>query len=257
MKDLVNTITDKDGNVVKVSMTNNEGSSVTIHTYGATIISWICKGEEQLFLSKKAVLDGTKAIRGGIPVVFPQFGPGALPQHGFARTTVWEFLGYKVCQSGIRVKFLLKHNANTLSTPWGYKFKLYYTIELTKNSLELTLECTNLDDVPLEYTTLLHTYFRADIDQTKVHGLEGLKYNDMVAKSSDSVETGKILTISERIDRSYKNTPEIVKVEVGNGRKIEIKSNNFKDTGMYIYAPFSAFLPVWEKIEMLYRTLLH
>jgi glucose-6-phosphate 1-epimerase len=39
-------------------------------------------GKEKLFLSSKAILNGTKAIRGGIPLVFPQFGPGVLQQHG-------------------------------------------------------------------------------------------------------------------------------------------------------------------------------
>lgn len=57
-------------------------SSVKIHHYGATILSWTVDGKEQLFLSSKAVLNGTKAIRGGIPLVFPQFGPGVLTQHG-------------------------------------------------------------------------------------------------------------------------------------------------------------------------------
>ena len=53
-----------------------------IHHYGATVLSWIVDGTEKLFLSSKAILDGTKAIRGGIPLVFPQFGPGVLQQHG-------------------------------------------------------------------------------------------------------------------------------------------------------------------------------
>ena len=37
-------------------------------------------------MSKKSVFDGKKAIRGGIPFVFPIFGASnILPQHGFAR----------------------------------------------------------------------------------------------------------------------------------------------------------------------------
>lgn len=37
----------------------------------------ILAGVENLYLSETAVFDGKAAIRGGIPVVFPQFGPGA------------------------------------------------------------------------------------------------------------------------------------------------------------------------------------
>ena len=48
------------------------GESVTVHLFGATVTSWkLANGQEQLFLSEKAHLDGSKPIRGGIPVVFP------------------------------------------------------------------------------------------------------------------------------------------------------------------------------------------
>ena len=72
--------------------------------FGATITSWKAsdRGQlgspaERLFLSSKAALDGSKAVRGGIPVVFPCFGPpehpdhSKLPQHGFARNEIWTF----------------------------------------------------------------------------------------------------------------------------------------------------------------------
>ena len=50
-------------------------------------------------MSSKAALDGSKPVRGGIPVVFPAFGPpthpehSKLPQHGFARSEIWNFGG--------------------------------------------------------------------------------------------------------------------------------------------------------------------
>ena len=62
-------------------------SSVEILLFGATVISWIFNGRERLFVSETAVWDGKKAIRGGIPLVFPQFGQPlkTMSQHGFAR----------------------------------------------------------------------------------------------------------------------------------------------------------------------------
>lgn len=56
-------------NTVEASLPS--GESVTVHLYGATVTSWKAGGKEQLFLSEKAHLDGSKPIRGGIPVVFP------------------------------------------------------------------------------------------------------------------------------------------------------------------------------------------
>ena len=71
--------------------------------YGATVISWkspdVAGGEplERLFVSSKAALDGSKPVRGGIPIVFPIFGAPELPQfsklkqHGYARSSTWSF----------------------------------------------------------------------------------------------------------------------------------------------------------------------
>jgi glucose-6-phosphate 1-epimerase len=56
----------------RVSAVLPTGESVEILLYGATILSWKnAKGEEKLWLSEAAKLDGTKAVRGGVPVVFP------------------------------------------------------------------------------------------------------------------------------------------------------------------------------------------
>ena len=55
-----------------VEATLPTGESVTVYLYGATVTSWkLANGKEQLFVSEKANLDGSKPIRGGIPVVFP------------------------------------------------------------------------------------------------------------------------------------------------------------------------------------------
>ena len=62
------TVSIKD-NIVEATLPT--GESVTIHLYGATVTSWKAHGQEQLFLSEKAHLDGSKPIRGGIPLVFP------------------------------------------------------------------------------------------------------------------------------------------------------------------------------------------
>lgn len=74
----------------KTVLTHGQASetSATIHHFGATVTSWVVEGAENLFVSSKAALDGSKAIRGGIPVCFPQFGPWkGGPQHGFARNS--------------------------------------------------------------------------------------------------------------------------------------------------------------------------
>lgn len=75
----------------------SQGPTVELLYYGATVISWKVNGVERLFVSNKAITDGSKPIRGGIPVIFPCFGAPThpehmkLPQHGFARSERWSF----------------------------------------------------------------------------------------------------------------------------------------------------------------------
>ena len=66
-----------------------QNTSCEIYLFGATVTSWRVDGSQNIiFVSKNAKLDGTKAIRGGIPVCFPQFGPWEFgARHGFARVS--------------------------------------------------------------------------------------------------------------------------------------------------------------------------
>ncbi len=56
----------------RVSASLPTGQRVEVLLYGATVLSWkSANGKENLFLSSKAILDGSKPVRGGIPLVFP------------------------------------------------------------------------------------------------------------------------------------------------------------------------------------------
>ena len=74
-----------------IRLERGSGTAAVISTFGATLTSWTVDGTELLFVSPNSKLDGTKAIRGGVPVCFPAFGPWeGGPQHGFARTAIWQ-----------------------------------------------------------------------------------------------------------------------------------------------------------------------
>lgn len=82
--------TDWSGNP-QVVLRSPQGASAKISLHGGQVMSWKNEqGEELLFTSSKAVFKPPKAMRGGIPICFPQFGNrGSLEQHGFARNKVW------------------------------------------------------------------------------------------------------------------------------------------------------------------------
>lgn len=145
-----------------------------ISLFGATVLSFSIGDVQLLFLSEKAVLDGSKPIRGGIPLVFPQFGPGdgssKLPQHGFARTAKWEVRRQE--------QFKVVLGMDERNPAWDFPYALEYTIELSslhRGSLHTSLRILNQGLVgqdPFEFQALQHTYLNVkDISTVSVRGL--------------------------------------------------------------------------------------
>jgi glucose-6-phosphate 1-epimerase len=177
-------IIDLTNNVLTATLPSRD--SVTIHLYGATVTSWkLSNGVEQIFLSESAHLDGSKPIRGGIPLVFPVFGPppkvghatSKLPQHGFARNNYWEFLGSsrsenmagkKGTGSSVKLDFGLGSGSLTEETrsKWPYEFGLVYSVELGSGRLETSVHATNNGKESFEFQSLFHTYFRIKVSPT-------------------------------------------------------------------------------------------
>lgn len=126
--------------------------------YGATVTSWKVKGEEKLFLSGKAHLDGSRPLRGGIPVCFPVFGPppsadsvsdgsldahSKLPQHGFARNHNWTYSALVMDRDeGVSVRFTLDPNAE-IARVFPHAFHLTYVVTLTAHQLSTDLHVVN------------------------------------------------------------------------------------------------------------------
>ncbi|CAL1532409.1 unnamed protein product [Lymnaea stagnalis] len=217
-----------------VFLDRGEGTTALIHLHGATIISWKCNGVENLYLSQSSVFDNKKAIRGGVPVVFPNFGPWPLgPQHGFARIKRWSIAvpPRKDHNGDVIVLFTLDADDETLAM-WNYKFKLVYTIVLTPTTLMSTLVVHNKDTKSLGFTCLLHTYFRvANIETTAIEGLQGLIFSDKLKDGKEVKETRKQITVDKNYDRVYKDAPKTLFISSGPdpARNIELVTFNFPD----------------------------
>lgn len=156
------------------------GDSVVIHLYGATVTSWkTSNNKEQLFLSTAAALDGSKPIRGGVPIVFPVFGPppsnhatSALPQHGFARNSLWEFLGKSSSENtggktdnSVKLDFGLSSSilSEDNKKKWPFEFGLVYSVTLGNGTLETGLRVHNKDEKAFEFQCLFHTYLSVPV----------------------------------------------------------------------------------------------
>lgn len=194
------------------------GTTAQIHLYGGHVTSWKNeKGEELLFLSSKAIFKPPKAIRGGIPVCFPQFGGfGALEQHGFARNRVWQVdlnppppppLGSNGPNKPY-VDLVLRPGEEELKI-WPHQFELYQRIMLGFNG-ELTsiIRVRNVDTKPFTFTFALHTYLSVtDISEVRIEGLETLDYLDNLQDKERFTEQGDAITFDSEVDRIYLGTP--------------------------------------------------
>lgn len=196
---------------------NDPYTKVSILKYGATVTSWTMKGEEKLWLSKAAKLDGSKPVRGGIPLVFPVFGKCKdekhptfpLPQHGFARNSTWECLG-QTKENPLTVQFglgpeqvdpeLLKLWNNGLND-----FTLILSITLGDNYLKTNIEVENTGSNDFEFNWLFHTYFKVpDITDIIVNNFTDASCFDQLIGESYN-EKAPMISFTEEFDRIYKD----------------------------------------------------
>lgn len=171
------------------------GDTAVVALHGAHVLSWVAGGRERLYLSPNATMDGQAAIRGGVPVCFPQFNQrGPLPKHGFVRNVAWQPAEPVETPNGddVRVELALGDDEHSHAVWPHARFALRLVVSLTAGGLRLALHAHNSGDSPWEFTGALHTYLRVDgIEQASVEGLDGCARWDAVA-DTHQVQRGPI-----------------------------------------------------------------
>ena len=159
------------------------GDQVWVANQGAQVLSWIAQGRERLFLSAKSQAGG-HAIRGGVPVCWPQFNQrGSLPKHGLARLATWQWAHTECNASAAQLVFEWRDSDDTRAV-WPHAFVARVTVALSEAGLQVTLDVHNTDTQPLTFTGALHTYLGVDdIALVDLQGLGGLQEWNAVADS--------------------------------------------------------------------------
>jgi glucose-6-phosphate 1-epimerase len=214
----------------KVVLTAPDSARAEIYLHGAHVTSWIPAGEKEwLFLSQKSEFSPNSAIRGGVPVIFPQFsGEGPLPKHGFARRMEWKLLSTEAHRDEVTAVFQLQ-DTSTSRQIWPYGFTLDYTVRAGGQKLEMSLSVTNTGKEPFSFTGALHTYLRvAEIEDIAIAGLEGLPYLDTVGGRKKRIQQEESLSFNIEVDRIYLNAPKELTLQ-DKGRKLSIEERGFTD----------------------------
>ena len=209
-----------------------------------------------------------KAIRGGVPICFPQFSDfGPLGQHGFARNETWEVRRVNLIYP-IRVHLPERSRPRptpptprrgsdarrdrtsqvTARTPtsvqmtlrsspaskekWPHDFVVVYEVMLgAGNHLKTSMKVANTGVEPMTFTTALHTYFRCtDATAAKVTGLKGASYLDSLNERVRREEENEFVSFNEEVDRIYLSTTDTLAVDdVAGSRSVRITKKNLPD----------------------------
>ena len=149
------------------------GDRVRVSAHGGQVLHWsVDDGDELLYLSPDASIEEGQAIRGGIPICWPQFNTrGPLPKHGFARNATWRLHGQD--DTSLLLELTPDDLSDEMRAAWPHQFQLRQKIDLAPGQLTVTLDVSNQGQTPFDFTTALHTYLRvADVTQVQLAGLE-------------------------------------------------------------------------------------
>lgn len=180
-------------------------AQASVAIFGAHVLRWKANGREQLWLSPAARLDAGKAVRGGIPVCWPWFGPhetrSDLPAHGLVRARPWRVVETVAEADGAGITLAIAEGTAHID---GWPEGATATLRVVLGAgLDVSLETYNAGGAPMRLTSALHTYFAvSDIASVRVDGLAGCAYLDKLDDSARRQQDSAIRFASE-VDRIY------------------------------------------------------
>lgn len=228
-----------------VVVTATDGARFEAYLHGAHVTSWRPAGDadERLFLSAAAKFEDGMAIRGGIPVCFPQFADqGKLPMHGLVRTVPWTMLDAGRAGDGAaHARFRIDHAA--AGAAWPHAFACELEVRALGDRLVVSLTATNTGPDTFDFTAALHTYLRmSDVRGAVVRGLSGAHYRDKVLKHEDDVERAGEVVVDRPLDRVYRRVPDMLEVVDGT-RRLAVRAAGTTDTVVWNPGPQPALPP--------------
>jgi glucose-6-phosphate 1-epimerase len=201
-------------------------AEAAVYLHGAHVTHYQPRGHAPvLFMSAQSRFAGGQPIRGGVPVIFPWFGPHPFdpkaPAHGFARTTQWS-LGEVARDGDSATVTLVMGSTSTV--------QLRYAVTIGP-ALDLSLTVANHDARALQFQQALHTYLAvSDVRQVSVKGLSGRDYVDKVDGMKRKTQPG-LVRITGETDRVYLDTPDAVTVDdPGMNRRIVVTKEGSAST---------------------------
>lgn len=224
------------GGLEYVQLEHDNGSTAKVFVFGGVPTSYVdSTGKEWIAVRPDAKMDGSKPISGGLSHCFPQFGPGEIQQHGFARNVEWNVDTVEPS----RVVLSLSPSDYTRDM-WDNQFSVKYEILLKADRLDTMLTVTNNGSESFSFQAALHSYLDiSDIGSVSIAGsFKGVTGVDrMQDPSLEFVEDRDEITVAEPYDRIYKGVLDAILKDQGKGAILRlVNTGGFTDT--VIWSPY-------------------
>lgn len=218
-----------------VKLVHPSGASSEVYLYGGVVTSYKdADGTEFIAVRPDAKMDGSKPISGGLSHCWPQFGPGEIQQHGFARNVNWNVKS--VSDTAVVLELTPSDYTKAM---WDKEFKCTFTVTLEEGQLvtQMLVENTGSSE-SFDFQAALHSYFTvSSLDKLEISGsFAGKEFLNKLAGDGGEMqkEDRQVITISEEYDRVYKGVNDPVLKDAGTGKSLAVLNTaGWEDTVLW------------------------
>jgi len=217
-----------------IRLMNDNGDTSDIYLFGGVVTSYVKEGQEYIAVRPDAKMDGSKPISGGLSHCWPQFGPGAIQQHGFARNVNWEVKEL----TPTTVELELAPSEYTKSM-WDKQFSCSFTVTLNGDDLNTKMVVKNVgEEESFDFQAALHSYFTVSaLDNLEITGsFKGKEFLNKLAGDDGEMQTEErdAIVISEEYDRVYTGVNDPVLNDKGTGKALSVVNTaGYADTVLW------------------------
>ena len=211
-----------------------------VHDQGAQVTRWVPAGAGPVLYTSTALrLEQGQAIRAGIPVCWPWFGPGRSgdlePAHGFLRTAQWELVDEVTTDA--EAVFVHRISDTAAGSPhWPYRYAVQLRSRLGAD-LEVSLTTTNLAEEAVDYEEALHAYLVVgDIREAHISGLDDRPFFDKVTRTT-RVQSGD-LRFSGETDAVFRTSDPVTLHDPVLGRRLVVSTEG--TSNVVVWNPWEA-----------------
>lgn len=210
------------------------GATSQIYLFGGVVTSYRDgDGIEYIAVRPDAKMDGSKPISGGLSHCWPQFGPGAIQQHGFARNVNWAV--DSLTDTSVTLSLTPSDYTKAI---WDESFRCTFTTTLEADRLATKLTVENTGETAWAFQAALHSYFSVSaLDQLEIAGsFAGKEFLNKMAGDGGEMQTESrdAITITEEYDRVYTGVNDPILRDTGTGKALSVLNTaGWEDTVLW------------------------